>query len=307
MTRTDRPTAAPSPVVATPSLPDTGRPLAAAAWMGGALLCFSAMAVAGREVAVELDTFELMLWRSVIGLVIVASVLAATGGLGRVRPRRLGLHLARNIGHFTGQNLWFYAVTAIPLAQVFAYEFTSPIWVALLAPLVLGERLTRARVLAVLLGFAGILVIARPGVGVFGIGQAAALMAAVGFAVSILTTKMLSRSETLGDILFFMTLMQAVMGLLCAGIDGDVALPSATSAPFVAVVAVGGLAAHFCVTSALARAPAGVVSPMEFARLPLIAVVGMLLYGEPLELAVFAGAALVLAGNLINIRAASRR
>ncbi len=101
--------------------------------------------------------------------------------------------------------------------------------------------------------------------------------------------------------------MQTVFGLVCAGLDGDIALPRAEALPWVAIVGVCGLTAHLSVTSALRCAPASVVSPMDFARLPVIAVVGMLVYDEPLEVAVFAGAALILAGNLLNFRAGPRR
>lgn len=287
------------------------RPLAAAGWMSGALLCFTAMAVAGRESAAELDTFEIMLYRSLVGVIIVVGVLAARGKLSEIRARRMPLHLARNVIHFAGQNLWFLAVTMIPLAQLFAYEFTNPLWVALIAPFLLGERFAPVRLLAAALGFCGILIVARPwetggAVAGFGLGQIVALGAAMGFAGSVLVTKLLSRTETTASILFFMTVMQTAFGLICGGLDGDIALPDQTLG-HVLVLGVCGLGAHFCITTALTCAPATVVAPMEFLRLPLIAVIGMLLYDEPLEIAVFAGAALVLTGNLVNIRAERRR
>lgn len=298
-------------VRAEPLIRPDDRPLAAAGWMGLALCCFSAMAVAGREAAAEVDTFELMFYRSVIGAVIVVATLLATKRMHEVRARRMGLHLARNIAHFTGQNLWFFAVTVIPLAQLFAYEFTNPLWVALLAPLLLGERFTRNRIFAAFLGFCGILIVARPwesggAVAGFGVGQIAALGAAMGFAGSVLFTKLLGRTESTASILFFMTTMQAVMGLVMAGWDGDMIWPT-TSWPWIVLVGFCGLGAHFCVTTALSCAPASVVAPMEFARLPMIAVIGSVIYAEPLEAMVFVGAALVLGANLLNITAERKR
>ena len=96
------------------------RPLAAAGWMLGAICGFSLMAVAGREVAAYLDTFELMTYRSIVGIAIVLMIAVLRRGKpgGGIRMRRMKLHLARNIAHFTGQNLWFFAVTMIPLAQL---------------------------------------------------------------------------------------------------------------------------------------------------------------------------------------------
>lgn len=280
--------------------------LRAAAWMTGAIASFSSMAVAGRAVQIELDTFELLFYRSLIGIALVLAVGGVAGTLGQVPTRRPGLHLMRNISHFAGQNLWFYALTAIPLAQVFALEFTSPLWVAVLAPLILGERLTPSRALAAAVGFLGILIVARPDPAALEPGALAALAAAVGFAGSAVFTKRLTRTESVTCILFWLTVMQAGMGLICAGADFDIAWPSAMAWPWLAVIGCAGLFAHFCLTRALGLAPAIIVMPLDFLRLPVIAVVGMALYGEPLEAAVFLGAAVIFGANLMNLRAETR-
>ena len=283
------------------------RPFVAAAWMTGAILSFSSMAVAGRALSGELDTFEMMMYRSFIGLAVVLSVGLATGKLREVRFDRLPLHLVRNLAHFTGQNLWFYSLSLITLAQVFALEFTSPIWVVILAVVFLGEKLTRIRLLAVLLGFAGALAVARPGAGGDPLGLALAAASAVCFAGSIVSTKMLTQTETILGILFWLTAMQAVMGIVATGWDGDIAWPSAAAWPWVALIGCAGLLAHTCLTNALAVAPATVVTPMDFLRLPVIAMVGMLFYGEALDIWVFVGAALIFSGNYLNIWSESRR
>jgi drug/metabolite transporter (DMT)-like permease len=283
------------------------RPFVAAAWMTGAILSFSSMAVAGRALSGELDTFEMMMYRSFIGLAVVLSVGLATGKLREVRFDRLPLHLLRNLAHFTGQNLWFYSLSLITLAQVFALEFTSPIWVVILAVVFLGEKLTRIRLLAVFLGFAGALAVARPGAGGDPVGLALAAASAVCFAGSIVSTKMLTRTETILGILFWLTAMQAVMGIVATGWDGDIAWPSAAAWPWVALIGCAGLLAHTCLTNALAVAPATVVTPMDFLRLPVIAMVGMLFYGEALDIWVFVGAALIFSGNYLNIWSESRR
>ncbi len=287
-----------------PVLPAKPRLFAAGLWMALALASFSAMAVAGREAAGALDTFELMTWRSIIGATLVTAFGATTGRIGAARTRRLRLHLLRNVAHFTGQNLWFYGVATIPLAQLFAFEFTTPIWVALLAPILLGEATTGRRLGAIALGFLGILLVARPGLSPLGPGHLAAVLSAVGFAGSVLATKQLARTERVWTILFWMTWMQTGLGLLTAGWDGHITIPDLATLPWVIVVGIGGLTAHLGLTTALSLAPASLVAPMDFLRLPLIAVVGAVVYGEPLEIAVFAGAVLILTGNLINLRAA---
>ena len=286
--------------------PAQPRPLRAALWMTGAIASFSAMAVAGREVAAELDTFETMMYRSFIGVGIVVTVAAALGRLREVSARHMHLHLIRNISHFAGQNLWFYSLTAIPLAQVFAFEFSSPLWVTLFAPLILGERLTRSRAFAALIGFAGILIVARPGAATISPGLIAAATAALGFAGSLLFTKLLTRHVTTTCILFWLTVMQAVMGILMAGYDGDIALPSSATLPYVIIIGIAGLLAHLCITNALSIAPATVVVPLDFLRLPIIALVGMAVYGEALDPWVLLGSFVILSANYLNIRHESR-
>ena len=284
---------------------ETRRLLGAAAWIGGAVVSFSAMAVAGRELSFELDTFEILAWRSAFGLLVVVLAAALTGRLGSLRTGRPGLHLLRNVIHFFAQNLWFYGVAVIPLAQLVTLEFTNPIWVAVLAPALLGEALTRPKLAAALLGFAGVLVIARPGLVPLEWGHAAGLACAIGFALTNITTKLLSRDDGLLCVLFWMTLMQMVMGFAVAAPLG-LTFVSEPLWPWMAVVGVTGVSAHFCLTQALFRAPASIVGPMEFARLPVIAVTGWLLYAEDLGLPVLVGAGLILAGNAVNLIAAGR-
>ncbi|MBN7786666.1 DMT family transporter [Ponticoccus gilvus] len=281
--------------------------LKACLWMTGAIASFTTMAVAGRAVSLDLDTFEIMFFRSLIGILIVVSVARLAGTLGQVDTRNFGTHVVRNLGHFAGQNLWFYSITAIPLAQVFALEFTSPFWVMLLSPLVLGERLTGNRLAAAAVGFVGILIVTRPTPETLQFGQLTAALAAVGFAASAVFTRRLTRTTTITNILFWLTVLQAGFGLVCAGYDGDIALPSLVSLPWVVVIAFAGLVAHFCLTTALSLAPATVVMPIDFTRLPVIAVVGMMLYAEPLDRYVFLGAALIFGANYANITYESRR
>lgn len=279
----------------------------AALWMTGAIVSFSSMAVAGREAQVDLDTFEIMLYRSLIGITVVVVLGSATGALRQVSMRHMQWHFARNISHFAGQNLWFAAVTTIPLAQVFALEFTSPLWVTVLAPFVLGERLTRPRLAAAVIGFVGILIVARPGVTQVSPGVIMAALAAIGFAGSAVFTRRLTRTETTLCILFWLTVMQAVFGLVCAGFDGQIALPSRATLPMVLLIGLAGLVAHYCLTQALSLAPATVVIPIDFTRLPLIALVGMLLYAEPLDAWVIVGGVVIIGANVLNLRAESHR
>jgi drug/metabolite transporter (DMT)-like permease len=281
--------------------------LKAALWMLGAIASFSAMAVAGREVSQWLDTFEIMTYRSLVGIVVLWVILTLTGQWRQVTRRSISTHVVRNAAHFTGQNLWFYAMTSIPLAQVFALEFTSPIWVVLLSPLILGEPLTRLRLMSVLVGFVGILIVARPSPDTISPGLIAAASSAVFFALSVMYTRLLTRTETALCIMFWLTLMQAAFGIIFSAWDGDMVAPSAQTLPWLVLIGLAGLLAHYCLTSALAIAPATVVVPIDFVRLPTIAIVGMLLYGEALDAWVFVGATVIFAANYANIWYANRR
>ena len=274
----------------------------AALWMIGAIISFTSMAVAGRAISGQLDTFEIMLYRSIMGFGIVLAVAKSVGTLSEIDFKHFRLHLLRNIFHFTGQNLWFFALPLIPLAQLFALEFTSPIWVLLLAPFFLGEGLTLRKIAIAALGFIGVLIVARPEIGAVNIGIIAATCAAIGFAGAAILTRKLTVQNSLTKILFFLTGLQIIFGLICAGYDGDIALPSVAAAPWLILIGAAGLAAHFCMTKSLSLAPASLVMPVDFARLPLIAVIGVVFYGESLDFYLGFGATLILVANYLNLK-----
>lgn len=283
------------------------RPFAAALWMSGSIIGFCAIAISGREISPDLDTFEMMLYRSVIGFAIILGWIVISGRQDEISARRLDLQLLRNLVHFAGQNLWLYALMLIPMAQLFALEFSAPIIVALVAPFLLGERLTPTRLATAALGFAGILIVARPfGAGGLSVGLLVALASAVSFAGAAILTKMLTRIVPVLNILFWLTLMQTGFALVCSGWDGDIALPPVSVLPWVFVMGVGGIVAHLSLTKALSLAPATIVTPIDFLRLPLIAVVGMIFYAEPFDRWVLIGGAVIFAANWINLRAETR-
>lgn len=274
--------------------------LLAAFWMLGALVSFATMAVAGRELSAEYTTFQILFFRSVIGVLIIGA-LVSRSGFAQLKTQRLKSHLVRNLAHFGGQYGWFYGLAFISLAEVIAIEFTTPVWTALFAFFLLGERLTRARITALVLGIFGLLLILRPGAGVLEPAALAVLAGAVGYALTYIQTKSLTSTETPLCILFYMTLMQMPLGMVPALMDWK--SPSLEMMPMIILVGTTALSAHYCMTRAFKLADATVVVPMDFLRLPLIMVVGYLLYQESVDWFVLAGALLMLSGNLVNIRA----
>jgi drug/metabolite transporter (DMT)-like permease len=272
----------------------------AAAWMTGWLTAMVVMAVAGREATRTLHVFQIMEMRSVLGFLLLWPLLHASGGLAAMRTGRLGQHVARNAVHYSAQFGWFFALTLIPIAQVVAIEFTMPIWTALLAVAFLGERLGAARVVAVVLGLVGVAVIVRPGIEHVDPGQLIALGAAVGFAVSIILVKSLTTTESVVAIIFWMLVVQSVIGLVPAILVWRT--PTAQVWPWIVVIALCGTYSHYCMTQALRHADATTIVPMDFLRVPLTALAGWLVYDERIDLFTVIGAALILVANLLNLR-----
>jgi drug/metabolite transporter (DMT)-like permease len=277
----------------------------AALWMSGWLACMSVMAIAGRETTKQLAVFQVMELRSLIGLVMLYPVIHASGGLRALGTQHIGRHVGRNIAHYGAQGAWLWALTLIPIAQVVAIEFTMPIWVAILAVTFLGERMGLWKNLAVVLGLFGVAVIVRPFGGEVNAGQLIALASSVGFATSVIMVKALTRTDKVVAILFWMMVIQSVMGLAPALIYWRD--PTLYTWGWVLVIAFCGTYSHYCMTRALLHAEATVVVPMDFLRVPIAAAIGWLVYTERVDLFTAMGAAMILAGNLLNLKSAAKK
>jgi drug/metabolite transporter (DMT)-like permease len=276
-------------------------------WMSGALLAFSTMALSIRALAGVLNVFEILAIRSATGVVVLATLAALRPSLRKgLVLRRAGLHVVRNCIHFAGQFAWALAITMLPLATAFALEFTTPAWVALFAVILLGERLTPSRAGAVALGLIGVVIILHPGLGTFRPAAFLMLGAAVGFALALVATKKLTTTESTFAILMWMNVLQLPMNL--AGSDPLFWLKlDASHLVPVLGVAIAGISSHFCLTNAFRHGDATIVVPLDFLRIPLIAIVGFWFYGEPLDPLVFVGAGCIISGVLWNLRAETAR
>lgn len=276
-------------------------------WMSGALLAFSTLAVSVRVLATKLTVMEILAVRAGFGLCVMAVLAVFRPDLRHgIRVRHLALHLVRNTIHLGGQWLWAMSVLLLPLATVFALEFTAPAWTLLLAIPVLGEHITTTRLGAVVLGLAGVLVILRPGLETFQPAALLVLTAAFAFAIALTLTKKLTRTETTFAIIFFMNLIQFPIAL---GASNPMSITTLEPGQIPALAAVGvtGLISHYCLANAFRSGDATVVVPLDFMRIPLIAVIGWWLYAEPLDIFVFVGAGLIVAGIFWNLRAEAAR
>jgi drug/metabolite transporter (DMT)-like permease len=272
-------------------------------WMVGALLSFSVMAVSIRGLANGgLSVFEILAIRSAVALLVLIVLLIVRPDLRvHTRPRRMGLNLLRNSVHYASQYAWAVSLTMLPLATVFALEFTMPAWTALLAVWLLHERMTPGRLGVVVLGLIGVLVILRPGIASFNPAAFLVLMAAFGYAITMITTKKLTATETTFGIVFWMAVIQLPLSLI--GSDPAVFLHLETRHILPAIgVGIAGLTSHYCLSNAFRWGDTTLVVPLDFMRIPLIAVVGWAFYGERLDIFVLLGALIIVAGVLWNLR-----
>ena len=272
----------------------------AALWMAGWLSLMLVMTIAGREATREVSVFELMQMRCVLGFFMLYPLIRMSGGFAAMKTSRPLQHIVRNLVHYIAQLGWFFALTLIPLGQLVSIEFTMPIWTAILAASFLNERMTASKISAIVLGLVGVIIIVRPATGEINPGQLIALGAAVGFGVSVAMMKSLTRTESTVAIIFWMLAIQCVAGLLPTLYVWK--SPSLYAWGWIAVIAFCGTFSHYCMARAMLHADATVVLPMDFMRVPLTAIVGWLIYSERLDLITVLGAALILTGNLLNLK-----
>jgi drug/metabolite transporter (DMT)-like permease len=271
--------------------------------MAGWLALNLIMVIAGRETTRELNVFQIMEVRSVIGFFMLYPLIHRSGGFAAMKTSRPLQHISRNLVHYGAQLGWFFALTLIPIGQVVAIEFTMPIWTAILAASFLGERMTVWKITAIVLGIVGVIVIVRPATGAINPGQLIALAAAVGFGISVAMMKSLTRTESTVAIIFWMIVIQGSAGFFPAIYVWQ--WPSAYAWGWMVVIAFCGTFSHYCMARAMLHADATVVLPMDFLRVPLTATAGWLIYSERLDMFTVLGAILILTGNLLNLKAPS--
>lgn len=275
-----------------------------ALWMLGCLASFVGMAVASRELSETLSVFQILFFRSVVGVVII--LMFARALMPELKKmERFGFHLARNGVHFAAQYCWTLGVALLPLAEVFALEFTMPVWVALFAFLLLGEQISKPRLFAVFVSFLGILVILRPGLTIVDPISFVVLLSAMGYGLSVIMVKSLTRDCSSAIIVVWMVLLQLPMGLVLAMFDWRP--PSLGDLPWIIVAGATALSAHYTMAQALRMLDASIAIPIDFFRVPLIALVGFYFYGESIEIWLLIGAAMIFGSNYYALRKEARK
>jgi drug/metabolite transporter (DMT)-like permease len=275
-------------------------------WMTGTLISFCVMAVSVRGLAASLSIFEILTIRAGIALCILLPLAGLRPELRpSLAPRQVRLHFLRSLFHFGGQYCWALSITLLPLAVVFSLEVMLPVFVVILAVMFLGEKATSGRLVVIVFGIIGTMVILRPGLLAFQPAALLVLLATFLYAVFNVLTKKMTATTTTFAMVFWMNLLQLPMAL--AGSDPLFLLKlSAWQIPSFLGVGVAGLAAHYCLTNAFRYGDASLVTPLDFLRIPLIAIVGWWFFNEHIDIWVFVGALIILAGILWNLRAETR-
>lgn len=277
-------------------------------WMLVSVLAFVLTAWAGRECGKHMTAMNMVFYRNFISLIILLVAFRWLGiSLTSLRTKRPWMQWGRALVHFAGQWSWMTALLLIPLVELISLEFTFPLWVALLAPLLLGEQLTKPRIFAALMGFLGVAVIiigptllsggkVAPS---FSLGTAMALSCAVFFCFNMIGTRYLTRYDSAQTILMFMVVNHSVMAFVLG--YQTIKWPQGSLWLWVMMLGVCSLVAHFAIAKALVYADTVVVAPIDFLRIPLMVALGVLVYNETLQPIVLVGTLLVLAGNGVNI------
>lgn len=268
-------------------------------WMIGALTSFCLMAIGARELNGQIGIFQILFFRSIVGLLILLPIILLSKNSRFLFPRRIKLHVVRNLFHFAGQYGWFLGIGLLPLATVFAIEFTTPFWTIIISYLFLKESITIKKIIAILLGIIGVIVIVQPSLDVAHYASLIVLGAAICYAFSHVSTKSLSSTESPITIIFMMCLIQAPLGLLLF-IEGWTT-PVGIQWLWLIIIGVTALSAHYCMTKAMQYVEVTFVVTMDMFRLPLISIIGVLLYSEHFSVALIVGILFIVAGNSLNI------
>lgn len=277
-------------------------------WMLVSVLAFVLTAWAGRECGKHMTAMNMVFYRNFISLIILLVAFRWLGiSLTSLRTKQPWMQWGRALVHFAGQWSWMTALLLIPLVELISLEFTFPLWVALLAPLLLGEQLTKPRIFAALMGFLGVAVIiigptllsggkVAPS---FSLGTTMALSCAVFFCFNMIGTRYLTRHDSAQTILMFMVVNHSVMAFVLG--YQTIKWPQGSLWLWVMMLGVCSLVAHFAIAKALVYADTVVVAPIDFLRIPMMVALGVLVYNETLQPIVLVGTLLVLAGNGVNI------
>ena len=273
-------------------------------WMGLSGLLFVGVTGVVRYLGADMPPIQSSFIRYVFGLILLIPLIIKME-MKWPRGKKLVLFSARGIAHAMAVSLWFYAMARIPITDVIAIGYTAPIYVTIGAALFLGERLRLHRVLAIVAGFIGTLVILRPGLVEIQIGALAQIAAAPIFATSFLLAKVLTRDEK--PIVIVVMLTVFCTAALAPGAIWQWQTPTMSQLFWLAVVALFATLGHFAQTKAYQSAPITATQPVWFLQLVWGALLGYFVFNEGIDPYVLAGAGIIITAVTYISHRESRR
>jgi drug/metabolite transporter (DMT)-like permease len=276
----------------------------AVAWMLSGGVSFAAMIMFVRALTDTISAFELAFWRALIGCAIMLPLMLQ-GDLRHLRTRRLGAHGLRSVVQYLGIALWFYAIADINLSEGMALQFTVPLFTIAMVAAFFKERVGVFRWAITLFGFAGVLVVLRPGFEAVTPVAVITLVSAAFYAAANTVAKSLQRTESSETIVFYMNLMHVPMALVPALFVWSG--PGLADWPAVIGMSVTASLAHYCLAQAMRLVPISIIMPIDFMKLPLVAVFAWIFFGEPTNPWAWLGGAIIFGATWVLMRRETRR
>jgi len=263
---------------------------AGVAWTLVTGLLFVAVTGIVRYLGSDLPAAEGAFIRYAIGLLMISPALVSIFRR-KLSAKTWTLYSARGLVHGVAVSLWFFSMARIPVAEVTAIGYSAPIFVTIGAALFLGEKLRMRRIIAVLIGLIGVLIILRPGFQEIGAGQMAQLIAAPLFAASFLLAKKLTDEADSAEIVAMLSLGCTIVLLPMALADWRD--PTWAEVGWLALTALCATTGHYTLTRAYACAPITVTQPITFLQIVWATILGVVAFGEPADIFITAGAAVI--------------
>ena len=275
----------------------------AVAWMTASSVSYAFTYVTVRELSVAFSVYEISFFRALLGMLVMLPWLMRAG-LGALHTRRWRLYIFRAVISYLGMLCWFYGLANMNLADATAIMFTAPLLSLLFLSLVIKEHVGAARWAAILCGFAGALIIIRPGVAEVSLAAAALAWTAVAYGASNAATRMLASTENANAVVFLMFAMMVPLSLGPAAAQWIT--PGWADLPMILAFGVLSLISMQTLTRSLAAAPAAVSMPLFYLQLPFVAVLGFAFYGQTSDLWTWVGGTVICASGYYVVLRESR-
>lgn len=263
-------------------------------WMSAATFFYAFTFVTIRELSRNFSVFELSFLRAAMGMLGMLPWLSRAG-FAALRTSRFRLYCVRAVVTYSGMVCWFYGLANVPLADATALLFTSPLFTVAFLAIAINEEVSGRRLGAILMGFAGAMIIIRPGFAVVTLPIVALLYTTVAYGAVNAITRSMTLSENANAVVFYQFLLVVPVSAGPAALDWIT--PSWSDMPLVLAFGALSLVSMQCFTRALAAAPAAVVMPVFYLQLPLVAALAFIFYGEAPDIWVWVGGVIICAAS----------